>query len=140
MLIWFLVKRVGGGGSADNADTVDGFHAESMPNANTLLPLDVNARFPTDVYPLALLATGERMLEADLPVRSLVTIDGVDLSVFKSEYDLHDEQTALEAHASLGTAILSWERLDRRGHPQPGRSNHESGYAWWLVCILNKFC
>lgn len=39
-------------GSAGNADTVDGFHANAAPTANTLLPLDAANRFNANSMPL----------------------------------------------------------------------------------------
>lgn len=76
-------------GSGANADTVDGYHAVSSPAADSLLALDGSAEFPTSVYPDALLADGSRALSGNLDVNPLVTIDGVDISVFYSAYSTH---------------------------------------------------
>jgi len=99
---------VGGGGGGGDADTVDGFHADSEPTTGILLALDINAEFPIAVYADALLKDGSRDLEGNLAVVAGKTIDGVDIG-------LHDHSgvygSPIITHSSLGN-------LEVDDHPQ----------------------
>lgn len=95
------------GGGIGNADTVDGYDASSTPTANTLLPLDGSAQFPTSVYPNALLVDGSRTLTGNLSVNAGITIDGVDISAHASNTDAHHSRshgiTSSSDHTVTGT-------------------------------------
>lgn len=69
-------------------DTVDGFHASSVPGPNRLLALNASSVFPASVYPAALLRTGGT-LTGNLNAAAGVLIDGVDINLFKAAYDAH---------------------------------------------------
>lgn len=74
-----IADSLTGGAGADNADTVDGFHASATSTPNTLLALDSGQKYPTTAYPDAILRDGSRSLTGNLAVGAGLTIDGVDI-------------------------------------------------------------
>lgn len=129
---------VGSGSSAENADTLDGYHAVTDPVENAILVLGPGAVYPTSVYDQALLITGERRLEGNLEVADTVTIDGVDISALNTDfYTNHAWKTALEAHrngqygeASLGVFVKAGRGLynalfDGSTDPEIGHLNRQ---------------
>jgi hypothetical protein len=84
-----IADSVSSGSGATDADTVDGFHAYASPQPNSLLALDVSSKFPTSVYPDALLRDGSRSLTGNLTVAEGVTVDGVDISAHAGNGTIH---------------------------------------------------
>jgi hypothetical protein len=76
-------------GAGGGADMVDGFHAYATPTPNSLLALDSNGKYSSDVYPLALLLDGSRALHGDLPVDPNIKVDGVDISAHAADGSIH---------------------------------------------------
>jgi len=100
-------------GTGGSADTVDGFHAYSTPNASALLALDASSVFPTSVYPNALLRDGSRSLTGNLAVSAGVTIDGVDISAHAVDGTIHHtggmsaDDHSQYVHTSLSRTITA---------------------------------
>lgn len=65
-----------GGSSLANADTLDGYHADLTPTADTLLPLDSAGVFPDAVTPNAVLRDGSRALTGELQSQSSLRLAG----------------------------------------------------------------
>lgn len=82
-----------------NADRVGGFSASATPKPNTLLPLDGSGKFPLSVLGNVLPRTGG-VMTGNLDMAPGVLVDGVDVGLFKAEYDLYVQQ-----HGSGGSTV-----------------------------------
>lgn len=78
-------------------------------------------------YPDALLRDGSRSLLGNWSVAAGVTIDGVDVSQLKSDYDAHDAASARLAHGSLGTALTAGAGLAGTGTLEGGAMTLDIG-------------
>lgn len=94
-----VADNITGGGSVDNADKVDGFHASATSAPNILLALDGSQAYPNTAYPDALLRDGSRSLTDNLVVTSGKTIDGVDISEHAVNNTHHLGGMAVDDHS-----------------------------------------
>ena len=82
-----------------NADRVDGFHASSTPTANTILPLNASAKFPTSVLPVG----AGNGLDADL-------LDGNHGAFYQSASNLN-AGTVSDLRLSSNVALLNTSQI-----------------------------
>jgi len=107
------ISIVGGGGgpyAPSPHDLSSGHHTGSLSDAQG---------------PQFLKTDGSRSLVGNLTVAEGITIDGVDISVFKAAYDTHASLSAATAHGSVGLHT-------HENNPQGGQLDHGSGLAGLL--------
>jgi|GEM_PF-3795216 len=100
-----LINAVGGGAgpfAPTPHDLSSGHHTGSLADAQA---------------PQFLKTDGSRQLVGNLSVAENITIDGVDLSVLKSAYDVHVGLDAATAHGSVGVHT-------HQNNPQGGQLDH----------------
>jgi len=105
---------------ADEADTVDSYHANSTPTANTLLPLDGSAKFPNSV-----LYTGSgNGLDADkvdgadataTPTADSIPIAGADGKLASGWMEFTNSLDTKGYQKLPGGLIIQWGRVTNDG-------------------------